>query len=257
MPHKQLNGVNLYYELAGEGEHTLVLIHGNVASARWWDHVYAPLAEQYRVLRVDLRGCGQSEAPGEGNTVPQYSADVRALLHDLGLSNVVVVGHSMGGAIAMDMAVNEPELLRAMVLLNSAPAEGIVTPDERKPLIEMMINDRNLMKMALAAVVPTAATGDFFEALVDDAMVAAPTMVSNYTSLGEADYREKLKGLQIPTLILYGTQDSLITLEMMERTRDAIPNAELITFEGIGHSPNVEAPNLFLNNLLQFVSILK
>lgn len=256
MPHKSINGVNLYYELAGEGETTLVLIHGNIASARWWDHVYAPLAEQYRVLRVDLRGCGQSEAPGVGNTVEQYSADVRALLHELGLGNVVVVGHSMGGAITMDMAVREPELMRGMVLLNSAPAEGIVTPEERKPLIQMMINDRNLMKMALAAVVPTAATGDFFEALLEDAMVAAPTMISNYTSLGEADYREQLKDLQIPTLILYGTQDSLITLDMMERTRDAIPNAALITYEGIGHSPNVEAPERFLGDIFTFVKEL-
>jgi 3-oxoadipate enol-lactonase len=254
MPHMKIHGVNLYYEQAGAGQKVLLLIHGNVASSRWWDHIFAPLAERYKVVRVDLRGCGRSEGDGgAGNNVKQYSADLRALLKALGHEKAVLVGHSMGGAIAMDMAVNEPDLVEAMVLINSAPAEGIVTPEERKPLIEQMIRDRNLMKMALAAVVPTAATGEFFEKLVDDAMVAAPTMVPNYTSLGEADYREQLAGADLRTLIVYGQLDSLITQDMMERTQAVIPGSELVLYEGVGHSPCVEAPERLLQDIVRFV----
>jgi branched-chain amino acid transport system permease protein len=252
MPHLTVNGANLYYEKAGQGERTLVLIHGNVASARWWDPMFTPLAERHTVVRVDLRGCGQSE-PAGGNSIPQYAADVQAILQELGLSKVTLVGHSMGGAISMELAVSCPELVEAMVLVNPAPAEGLVTPEERKPLVEMMIKDRNLMKMSLAAVIPTAASGEFFEALVDDAMIAGPTAVPNYTSIGARDFRPALASCRIPTLIVYGVQDSLISLEMMERTRDSIPESTLLLYEGMGHSPNVEAPERLMQDLEAFL----
>lgn len=252
MPHLTINGANLYYEKAGAGERTLVLIHGNVASARWWDPIFEPLAKQYTVIRVDLRGCGQSE-PAGGNSIQQYAADVQGILQALGHSKATFVGHSMGGAITMELAVTAPEWVEAMVLVNTAPAEGLVTPEERKPLLEMMIRDRNLMKMALAAVMPTAASGEFFEALVDDAMIAGPTTVPNYTSLGETDYRPRLAECQIPTLIVYGTQDSLISLEMMERTQASIPDSSLLLYEAVGHSPNVESPERLMRDLEAFV----
>lgn len=256
MPKILVNGVNLYYEIAGSGEKTLLFIHGNVASKRWWDFIWPKLAESYTVVRMDLRGGGQSDKPGQGYTVPQYSEDLRALIKELDLQNVITVGHSMGGSISMDMAVREPEVVKGMILINSAPAEGIVTPEERKPLIEMMIQDRNLMKMSLAAVVPTAAQGGFFESLVDDAMLAGQTVISNYTSLGDADYRTELASLQIPTLIVFGLQDSLISLEMMQRTHEAIPGSCLVQYEGIGHSPNVEAPERLISDIVGFVQNL-
>lgn len=253
MPQLRVNGISMYYERAGRGDPSLVLIHGNVASSRWWEPVWGKLAEHFSVVRMDLRGCGRSERPGWGHAVPQYSADVRELIRELGLENVVLVGHSMGGSIAMDMVVSVPGAFRGLILVNPAPAEGMVTSEERRPLIEQMIRDRHLMRMALAAVVPTAAEGDFFEALVDDAMIAGPTMVPNYVSLGYADYRERLAAVRIPTLIVYGTLDSLISLDMMIRTQKTIPGSELILYEGVGHSPNVEAPERLVKDIVRFV----
>ncbi|ARU62878.1 hypothetical protein CBW65_19275 [Tumebacillus avium] len=253
MPHVPINGIDLYYEQAGVGSKVILLIHGNVASSRWWEHLMAPLAERYTVVRADLRGCGQSAGDGgKGNNIKQYSADLRALLKHLGHEQVVLVGHSLGGSVAMDIAANAPELVDGMLLLNSAPIDGLVTPDERKPLIEQMVSDRNLMKMSLAAVVPTAAQGEFFELLVEDAMIAAQTAVPNYTSLGEADYREQLGRGHVRTMIVYGQLDSLITQDMMERTHEGIPGSELVLYEHVGHSPNVEAPERLLQDIVRF-----
>lgn len=254
MPHLQINGFRMHYEQAGHGDTALLLIHGNVASSRWWDKIWQPLAEQFTVVRADLRGCGQSEGAGEGNTIPQHSADVRVLAEHLGLQNAIVVGHSLGGSVAMDIACRDPFWLKGFVLINSAPAEGFVTPEERKPLLQQMIQDRNLMKMALAAMVPTAASGDYFEALVDDAMVAGPTMISHYQSLNHADYRAQLAERETPALLIYGTQDSLILLDMMERTQQAIPGSELVLYDGIGHSPNVEAPERLVADIVRFAA---
>jgi branched-chain amino acid transport system permease protein len=205
---------------------------------------------------VDLRGCGSSEQAGYANTITQYSADVHALVQKLGLRQGIVVGHSMGGSIAMDLAVSCPEFVKGMVLVNPAPAEGFFTPEERQPLLEKMIQDRNLMRMALTAVVPTAAHGDLFEALVDDAMIAGPTVVSNYKSLCEADYRQELAEIKIPALIVYGKQDSLISLDMMERTRDVIAGSELLVYDEVGHSPNVEAPVRLTADIHKFLNSL-
>jgi 3-oxoadipate enol-lactonase len=252
MPHQQINGVNLYYEQAGQGDQTLVLIHGNVASLRWWDLVFEELAQSFHVVRIDLRGCGQS-GQAESYSVPEYASDVRALIETLALQNVVLVGHSMGGAIAMDIAVHAPALVQGLLLLNPAPAEGLDAPDEPIPLLEQMSRDRNLMKMALAATMPTAAGGELFEKLVDDAMVAGPTVLPNYRSIGEIDYRPQLVGLQIPATILYGALDNLISRELIDRTQQAIPGCELVLYEGIGHSPNVEAPKLFIADVKHFV----
>ncbi|ASS75318.1 hypothetical protein CIG75_10160 [Tumebacillus algifaecis] len=254
MPHMKVHGIDLYYEQAGTGSKVVLLIHGNIASSRWWDHMFAPLAERYTVLRADLRGCGQSSGDGGvGNNVQQYSADLRELLQALGHERVVLVGHSLGGAVAMDIACHAPDLVEGMLLINSSPIVGLVTPEERKPLLEQMGRDRNLMKMALAAVMPTAASGEFFEKLVDDAMIAAPTMVPNYTSLGEADYREPLAKQAVRTLIVYGQLDNLITQDMMERTRDGIAGSELVFYEGVGHSPNVEAPEKLVQEIIRFI----
>jgi 3-oxoadipate enol-lactonase len=249
-----INGVNMYYEQGGQGETRLVLIHGNVASARWWDLVWPLLTAKAEVLRVDLRGFCEAGAPREGNLIELYGASIRGLLHELGWEKAVFVGHSLGGAVTMEIAVSEPELAAGIVLINSAPAEGFYTPEERKPLMEKLTQDRNLMKMALTSMVPTAATGEFFERLVDDAMNASPTYIPNADALGEVDYRERLSRLEIPALIVYGNQDILITLDMMERTRDAIREAELLIYEGIGHSPNVEAPERLVEDVLKFAA---
>lgn len=253
MPRLGVNGVSIYYEQAGHGDPSLVLIHGNVASSRWWEPVSGRLAEQLSVVRLDLRGCGRSERPGRGHAVPQYSADVRELIRALGLEKVVLVGHSLGGSIAMDLVTSVPGAFQGLILINPAPAEGMITPRERRPLIEQTIRDRNLMRMALAAVIPTAAEGPLFEALVDDAMIAGPTMVPNYVSLEYADYRKQLAAVRIPTLIIYGTLDTLITLDMIAHTQEAIPGSELVLYEGIGHSPNVEAPERVASDIIRFV----
>lgn len=253
MPQHRINGVNLWYEQAGQGSPTLVLLHGNLASKRWWDLVFPMLAETYTVVRVDLRGNGESEQ-ADSYSIPEYGADVREQIKALGLTDVIVVGHSMGGAVAMDIAANEPELIRGFLLLNSAPIDGMDASEEIIPLLVQMSQDRNLMKMSLAATVPTAASGELFEALVDDAMLAASTVVPNYKSIGSIDYRLQLAETELPCKIVYGTLDNLITREMVDRTQQAIPGSELVLLEGVGHGTTVEAPERVVAEIHRFVA---
>lgn len=101
-----VNGTRLYYEIAGSG-HPLVFIHGNTLDTRMWDDQFEVFSQQYRVLRYDIRGFGQSAVP---TTEPYtHPADLRALMTHLGIDHAHIIGLSLGGAIAINFAVTYPE----------------------------------------------------------------------------------------------------------------------------------------------------
>jgi pimeloyl-ACP methyl ester carboxylesterase len=112
-----VNGASLYYETAGAGT-GLVFIHGMGADARVWDAQVEFFARRCQVVRYDMRGFGRSTLPVEGLPYT-HTADLLALLHSLGLSSAILVGHSMGGAIALDFALSYPETAPALVLVDA------------------------------------------------------------------------------------------------------------------------------------------
>ena len=117
----EVQGLKLHYlDWGGDPDkHTFVLLHGGAAHAHWWDGV-APLLTPYgRVLALDFRGHGHSQWAGAGNYgPPSYLEDVRGLIESLG-TRVILVGHSMGGAVAQWVAVTHPELLEALIIVDA------------------------------------------------------------------------------------------------------------------------------------------
>ncbi len=114
-----IGNANLYYEVAGEGQ-PLVFIHAGVADSRQWNNEFVHFAQDYRVLRYDLRGYGKS-SPVEG----EYShlGDLVALLDEIGLHQpLVVIGCSMGGSLAMNFALEHPSRVNALVMVGSGPS---------------------------------------------------------------------------------------------------------------------------------------
>ncbi|MEW9671425.1 alpha/beta fold hydrolase [Ammoniphilus sp. 3BR4] len=248
-----VNGFKMAYEKHGDGESSLLLIHGNLASKRWWNLVKEPLAECFTVFMVDLRGCGQSEKPPAGYSIWQYGDDVLAFIKRMGLERLSVVGHSMGGAISMDIASKNPELLEKLILLNPAPVFGFPTSQDKYQMIEQYSSDRELLQAALTAVVPMGAHTPLFQELVDDAWNSTHTAIPNARSLGEIDYTKWAETFSKPVKLLYGEQDVLISLDDMTRTIGYFPNGQLVTHPGVGHSPQVEDPEWFVRETLDFL----
>lgn len=116
----QLDGVSFYFEEHGAGE-PLLLLHGLGSSGQDWELVAPRLAAHYRVLVPDVRGHGRSDKPAGAYGVPLFARDIAALCDRLGLTAVHVVGLSMGGMIAFELAVRRPELVRSLVIVNSGP----------------------------------------------------------------------------------------------------------------------------------------
>ncbi len=130
MPSATINGITLHYEVQGTGE-PLLLVHGLGSSAQDWEEQFAFFAKSHRVIAVDLRGHGRSAKPQGPYSIAGFSDDVAALLHQLQASAAHVVGISMGGAVAFQLALDHPGLVRTLTIVNSGPELILRTLAER------------------------------------------------------------------------------------------------------------------------------
>jgi pimeloyl-ACP methyl ester carboxylesterase len=121
MPHLALNDIQVYYEKHGKGE-PLLLIHGLGSSTQDWELQIPYLAAHYQVIVFDLRGHGKTDKPNHPYTVSEFANDTLALIKALSLEKVHVVGHSLGGMIAFQLALDHPEYVKTLTIINSAPA---------------------------------------------------------------------------------------------------------------------------------------
>lgn len=253
MPDQDIGGLRLFYREAGHGPETMVLVHGNVASSRWWDLVTPELSRRYRIIAPDLRGFGQSDKPGSGYTVTQFAADLAALVGALGLPPAHFVGHSLGGSVVMQFALDHSDLVRSLILVDPGPAEGQYTPAERFPLLQATAKNREYMKMAIAGVTPTLPRDDFFEALLDDAMLAGDVLIPVAKDLNQWNVQSRLNEINAPVLVLQGEQDTLVSVDALHRTVSGIAGARLEMVPGVGHSCEVENPAEFLRLVESFL----
>lgn len=239
----------------------LLLLHGSYGSSRWWEPLLAVLPGEFHVIAPDLRGCGQSEVTPAGYTIEEQTADVAAFIAELGWQGFDLVAHSTAGALAIELALQQPALLRSLSLVDSVPVEGVFTPIETIMLLEQMKEDRDLLAQALQLLMPTydrtiPEQADFFAQLVEDAAnMALPAFTEIATSLSQWNRFTDAKRLTLPTLLLWGDQDSIVSRDAMTRTLLAIPGAgNLEILHRVGHTPQIEAPLTLAEKIIEFIT---
>lgn len=121
MPRQEINGIQMHYIEAGSGE-PLVLLHGLGSSCQDWEYQIPEFSRRYRVIAPSLRGFGETEIPDGPHSVKTWSEDVAALIQYLDLGPVNLLGFSMGGAISFQLAVDQPDVLRKLIIVNSQPS---------------------------------------------------------------------------------------------------------------------------------------
>ncbi len=124
MPFVNTSDIDMHYETGGRGKSVLVFVHGNFASWRWWQPVLKDLSGGYRAYAPDMRGCGDSDRPADGYTIAQHADDLDHFIRALELPRLHLVGHSLGGCVAMEYALSRPKHLKTLTLVAPAPAEG-------------------------------------------------------------------------------------------------------------------------------------
>lgn len=239
----------------------MLLIHGSFGSSRWWEPLLALLPPAVNVVAPDLRGCGASAKPAIGYGLADQAADIIALLETLGWRNVDLVGHATGGAIAIEVALHRPDLCSTLTLIDPPPIEGVFTPLDGILALAAMQHDEVLLRQALALLLPTydrtsAAGQTYFDRLVADAQAMAPAAFTAVAeSLNQWNRRAEAHQLTMPTLLLWGDQDAIVTRDAMTATLLAIPGANnLDVLRNVGHSPQIEAPVTVAERLLELIT---
>lgn len=253
-----VNGLPVFYVATGAGVPVL-FVHGNTGSSLWWRDSMD--LSGFRTVALDLPNFGRSgPVPGysPGNARLETYADyLAAFIEAMKLDRPVLVGHSLGGAVAQALVATRPELARALVLVDSAAPSGLVTPAERHPAIELMRANPAVLAMALKAVVPAMTDEAWFAALVEDAkLMAAPAWIGNAEALSRFDLRGKLVGFGKPVLVVWGRKDVIVTETMARETVEAFPDARLVVVEEAGHSVMAELPATWRKILQEFMAAL-
>ncbi len=244
-------GKNIFYLEEGEGR-PVVLIHGNTGCGLWYSramdipglHCFAP----------DIPNFGRSDRL-ESADIDLYADHMEAFIRELRIDKPVVAGHSLGGAVAISLALRNPDLVKSLLLIDTCPLSGLVTPEAYYPVIEQYITNRALLKQALKTVTPRLNDEGFLDLLVDQALLMNPIAFSgNARALARFDYEGRGNMFIGRVLVIRGTEDVLITQDMAEKTVQSFPNASLEVLEGVGHSVMVEDPPRFKAVLAGFAN---
>ncbi len=271
----RLHGHPVSYYEAGSGP-VLLLVHGITSSADAWRGVMPALAEHYTVIAPDLLGHGGSAKPRGDYSLGAYASGLRDLLAALGHSRATVVGHSLGGGIAMVMAYQFPERVERLALISSGglgkqvglvlraatlPGAGIVLPviTRRGPRDAVIGAAHLLSRLGLRtrADVRGAALG--LASLRDDAARRAfiHTARSIIDIAGQrVNAHDRLYLAEgMPTLLVWGDRDPMIPVSHGLAAHEAIPHSRLELFAGAGHYPFEEDPERFVRVLRDFIAV--
>jgi pimeloyl-ACP methyl ester carboxylesterase len=254
MPFAEVNAVRLYYERHGDSGDPLVFVHGYTGDITDWRLQIAEFDRDYRILVMDLRGHGRSEAPADRHsyTVALMTEDVEGLVRQVGFARYHLVGHSMGGAIAQEIALRDPQQLLSLTLEDTAPKFNLPADDAMFEFRAQRLNLAQTKGMAAAAALelpwvpphmPPARLQETNERLARmsvDAFVGAAHGLVDWQ--GAVD---RLSSILTPTLVIYGNLDAPALVEASRRLAEVIPNASLEVIPESSHSPQWERPDLF------------
>ena len=254
--HVDAGGVRLYYvDWGNHGAPAMVLLHGLQDCARSWDFFAASMRDDYHVVALDHRGHGDSgRASPERYRLRDYVSDVHALVDHLGLRSITLVGHSAGGRNAFMFALDRPELVRALVIVDIDP--DAVNPDSRSMFVRY--NTESDEWESLDAVVERLRSrqpNSTDEMLAHQALHMTSELGGGrrawkrdralLAAYERPDLWAEWSSLRCPTLVLRGRQSDLLTHEVAVRMREAVPGARLAELEGGAHWFYQEQPSDF------------
>jgi pimeloyl-ACP methyl ester carboxylesterase len=260
VPTAHVNGVDLHYLRAGEGDDVLLLCGlGDDVTA--WDGQLGPVSERYRVTVVDNRGVGRSSLPDGEFTVRDLAADAIGLCDAVGIERAHVMGFSMGGAIAQELAIARPDIARSLVIVGSwAYSDRLFRTfiESSAYFAGIADDDRRFLMYFLAST--------YSRAVFEDGRIDAfcEAMLSNpYPQSTEAfqrtcrailghDTRDRLGAIGQPTLVIYGEEDVICPPRHSREIATLIPNARLVGIPAQAHQPFQEDPAAFNEIVLGF-----
>uniref|UniRef100_UPI003100E750 3-oxoadipate enol-lactonase n=1 Tax=Neorhizobium sp. EC2-8 TaxID=3129230 RepID=UPI003100E750 len=243
-----INDIVIHYDIqrAGDDKPVIVFINSLGTDSRIWHHELPKLAEDYTVLTYDKRGHGLSGLGNPPYSIADHATDLAGLLDHLQLSQVIVCGLSVGGLIAQNLYAIRPDLVKALVLSNTAHKIG--TAESWAARIAAV--EQNGIASILDAIMERWFTAPFrkpnnaaYQAYCN-MLVRQPTFGYSGTcaAIRDADFTEDAKKIAVPVLCIVGREDGSTPPDLVQSLADLIPGARYEIIEGAAHIPCVEAP---------------
>ena len=249
MPVAKVNGINLYYEVHGEGE-PLLWVGGLGANIREIPHLIEAYSRRYRFIVYEGRGCGRTDKPEEDYSIAGLGDDAAGLLDALGVPSAFVYGSSMGGMIAQELTLSHPHKVRALVL--GCTTAGAVRGERpsQDTIAKMMRNQSLSGDEAIVAGWELGYSAGYIAAHRDEMLVrsraaselAAPrdAYMRQVIAAAKHDTYDRLQYIDCPVLILHGSNDLMIPSGNAHLMKRAMPQADIVILEGAGHGYNLE-----------------
>ncbi|MHB8077691.1 MAG: alpha/beta fold hydrolase [Candidatus Krumholzibacteriia bacterium] len=238
------DGVPIHYTVSGEGRPALLFIHGWSCDGTYWDGQVAAFAPKYRVVTVDLAGHGRSGRDRAAWTIEAFGQDVRAVVEQLGLDRVVLIGHSMGGNVALAAAGLLPGRVVAVIGVDTLQdAERVITPEMLAPLVAGMQADfPAVTKQFVAQMFPVGADSALV-ARVAGRMASAPPAIAIpvFQGIFAYDLKAGFAGVKAPIREINSDRNPT----NFAGNRKYAPDFDAVILAGVGHFPQLERPAEF------------
>jgi pimeloyl-ACP methyl ester carboxylesterase len=257
----EIAGLRIAFRRMGEGA-PLVLLHGAFGDSRVWRRQLAGLSDEFTVVAWDAPGCGRSSDPAAPETfrLSDYADLLAGFIGVLGLGRPHVLGLSFGGGLALELYRRHPAVPRTLVLASAyAGWAGSLPPEEIEQRRQRALREADLPPEQW---VPRYLPGLFTEAappeLIDEAVeimydTRPAGMKAMISAFAEADLRDVLPLIEVPTLLLYGEADQRSPLNVAGELHARIPTSKLVIISGVGHDSNLEAPETFNTEVRNFL----
>jgi 3-oxoadipate enol-lactonase len=266
MAHLEVNGVRLHYTDEGNGAETIVFSHSLILNLGIFADQIARLKSRYRCIAFDHRGQGKSEITSDGYDLDTVSEDAAALIEKLGVQPCHFIGLSMGGMVAMRLAVKRPELLRSMTLIDTTADSESAENVSRYKLLNFVARWFGL-RLVISKVMPIMFGHTFLhdlsrkdiknkwrEEILSNDRIGITRAIDGV--INRQGILEQLNGVNLPTLIVYGEEDVATPPIKSQRIHAAIEGSKLIHIDHTGHISTVEQPDAVSNEIEAFLGNL-
>ena len=246
----RLNGLQIAYERVGEGP-LLVFVHGAADDGRVWQPQLAALSDEFTVLAWDEPGAGRSSDVPPGFGLADYANCLAALIESLALGPAHVAGLSWGGTVAQELYRHRPGLVATLILCDTyAGWKGSLSEAEVRARVaagrEMLAAPAAQFDPSLPGLFVGEPPSEFASLLEQIAVAVRPeSLRTQLLAMAQADQRDLLANIAVPTLLIWGERDARSPLSVARQLEQAIPDTKLIVISDCGHVSNLEQPDRF------------
>jgi pimeloyl-ACP methyl ester carboxylesterase len=258
MPKQLVKDIEMYYEITGEGD-PLLLIHGLGSSTRDWEEQVPVFSKKYQVITIDMRGHGKTDKPKGPYSIKMFADDISKLMKKLKIASAHILGLSLGGVTAFQFAVDYPELVKSLIIVNAGVEMRVDSFKQKREFLKRAIIIRLVGMKKMGKVL---ATRLFIKPEQEELRIKMierwekndkKAYLSALYSLKGWSVRDQLPNITNPTLVI-GSDEDYTPSSIKEEFVALIPNGKFIEIEDARHAVSMEKPMEFNEIVLRFLS---